>query len=76
MTGYKVERKSKMTKKEIQIAKNNELIVEYVRSFSNLLLNYNLGRSIKRYENHCRDLEKELVRRNLLTEEDVKSLNQ
>ena len=68
-----------MTKKEIKKAKDNELIVEYVRTYSSLCVNLNSpsweNRGTKRYTDHCHDLEVELVARGILTEDDVKYLN-
>lgn len=64
-----------MKKSEIKKATNNELIVDYIQSYSSLCLNINAGRGTKQYSNHCSDLEKELVSRGLLTENDVRTLN-
>lgn len=67
-----------MTKREIKKATNNELIVEYVRTYSSLSLNLNApweNRGTKRYGQHCHNLEAEMVARGILTEDDVKYLN-
>lgn len=64
-----------MTKAEIRKAKDNELIVDYVLTFSTLCLNINQGGGIKRYSQHCHDLETELLSRGILNEEDIKKLN-
>lgn len=64
-----------MKKSEIAKAKDNELITEYVKSYSTLSLNYNLNRGIEKLQIHCNNLEKELIKRGLLTEENVKELN-
>ena len=68
-----------MTKQEIKKATNNELIVDYVRTYSSLCVNLNSApwenRGTKRYEQHCHDLETEMVTRGILTEEDVQHLN-
>lgn len=63
-----------MTKAEIKKAKDNELIVDYVLTFSTLCLNINHGGGTKRYSQHCQDLETELLSRGILTEEDIKKL--
>lgn len=63
-----------MRKNEIKKATNNALIVDYVKTYSSLCLNINLGMGTKQFENHCNDLEKEMLNRGLLTEEDIKSL--
>lgn len=64
-----------MTKAEIKKAATNKLIVDYVQTYSTMCLNINIGGGTKRYSAHCADLEKELVARSVLTEEDVKLLN-
>lgn len=64
-----------MTKKEIKIAKNSELVYEYATSYALLIVNYNIGKGTKQLQKHCNDLENELMKRNLLTEEDVERLN-
>ena len=62
-------------KTTIKIAKDNDLIMEYVSSYATLLLNYNLGRGMTQIEKHCKDLEAELLKRGILTEENIKTLN-
>lgn len=64
-----------MTRKEIGKAENNKLIVDYVQTYSLLTLKYNTGGGTKQHERHCVDLEKEMVKRGILTEEDVEHLN-
>ena len=64
-----------MRKTEIARAKDNELIVDYVRSYGLYLRNMNLGLGEKRLANHCADLEKELVKRGILTKENIDALN-
>lgn len=63
-----------MRKDEIPNAPDNRLIVDYVRSYSQLVSNMQLGRGVKRLSDHVTDLERELVKRRILTEEDIKSL--
>lgn len=64
-----------MKKAEIKKSKDNELIAEYVISYSSLCVNFNLQRGTKSLSKHCADLEKELIARGLLTADDVKRLN-
>ena len=64
-----------MKKSEIKHLPNNALIVEYVRTFACYDTNYVLNRGTKQLGQHLRDLEKELVARNILTQEDVDKLN-
>ena len=63
-----------MRKTEIAKAPDNDLIVDYVLSYSRLCLNINLDRGTKQLSAHCADLENELVKRGLLKEADVKRL--
>ena len=64
-----------MTKSEIKKSLNNELVFEYVNSYSQLMCNYNLNRGTDRLQKHCNDLEEELLKRELLTAEQIKQLN-
>lgn len=64
-----------MTKAEIPKAKDNELITEYVSSYALLLVKFNLDRGTAKAEKHCKDLEKELLKRGILTEENIRTLN-
>jgi len=64
-----------MTKQEIKKSTNNELIRESIRTYGFLLQNSILRRGTKQLEKHWSDCCDELVKRELLTEEDVKHLN-
>ena len=64
-----------MKRSEISNLKDNELIREYVSAMSSWASNYNTGRGVKRLQTHCADLEKELVKRGILTEHDIEILN-
>lgn len=64
-----------MRKTEIKTAQNNELLIDYIRSYARTMLNQNMGGGTKMLDAHCKDLEAELVKRNILTLEDVNSLN-
>lgn len=63
-------------KNEIAKAKNSELVAEFARSYSAWCTNYMLNRGTKQVQAHCNDVAKELVKRGLLTEEDVKKFNE
>lgn len=63
-----------MTKKEIVTAKDNEIITEYVKSYSRLCLNINLNLGTKQLSKHCKDLEAELLKRGILTESNIEEL--
>ena len=64
-----------MRKAEIKTATNSALVYEYAQSYSTLCLNINLGRGTKQAQKHCNDLEEELLKRELLTVEQIKMLN-
>ena len=64
-----------MTKKEIKKAEDQALILDLVVSYAGLCVNYNTGGGTKRYGQHCADLEAELLKRGLLTENGVRWLN-
>lgn len=64
-----------MKKSEIKKVTNNELIVEYVRTYSLRDVNWLSGRGIKRLSGKCKELERELIARGILTTEDVIYLN-
>lgn len=64
-----------MKKSDIMNADDNALIVEYVRSYAEHATNYVLNRGVKRLQTHCADLERELIRRGILTEHDIEILN-
>lgn len=63
-----------MTKSEIKKAKDNDLITEYVKSYSSFILNCNFDRGTKQLGQHCQDLEDELLRRGILTNENIDAL--
>lgn len=63
-----------MTKQAMKKAKDNELMFDYIQSYSILMLNLNSDRGTRQIEKHCNDLEEEIVKRGLLTEEQVKRL--
>ena len=64
-----------MTKKEIIEAKDSKLVYEYATNYALLLMNYNLGKGTKQLQAYCNNLERELLKRGLLTDEYVEKLN-
>lgn len=64
-----------MRKADIPKMANNELIVEYVDAYASFLLNYNANRGIKRYEVLIAALEAELMKREILTQDDITRLS-
>ena len=64
-----------MRKQDIMNADDNALLVEYIRSYGEHATNYVLNRGTKRLQAHLADLERELVRRGILNERDIETLN-
>lgn len=64
-----------MTKKELKTATNNKLIIDLASTYANLITNFNLGRGTVQHEKHLKDLQEEMLKRELLTQEDVDYLN-
>lgn len=65
-----------MRKSEIKKATDNALIWDYISSHSNYFLAINTRGSTKRIVQHCADLENEMIKRGILTDEDRILLNQ
>ena len=63
-----------MRKCDIPKLANNDLITEYVLTYSMLLLNFNSGRGTKQYEGQCKALQAELLKREILTPENINEL--
>lgn len=64
-----------MTKKELTKCSNEDLIVDYVKTYSSYCVNLNLQRGIERLFNHQKDLEKEMLKRNILSQHAIDYLN-
>lgn len=64
-----------MRKADFKKATDNEIIVEYVKSYSKFCLNENLHLGTKQVSKHCADLEIELLSRKILTKDDIEVLN-
>lgn len=64
-----------MRKAEMRAATDSDIIYDYVQSYAQLCLNYNQNRGVKALEKHVEDLNAEVLRRGLLTPEQVKKLN-
>ena len=64
-----------MRKVDFCKATDNEIIVEYIKSYSSLCLNENLHLGTKQLSKHCADLEIELLSRKILTKNDIEALN-
>lgn len=64
-----------MKKSEIKNLTDRELIVEYVRAYSHYDTNFILRRGIEQLAKQLRNIEAELIKRNILTEDDINYLN-
>lgn len=64
-----------MRKSELKTAPDSEIILDLVQSYATACLNYNLDRGTKAPEKHLQDLNAEVLRRGILTPEQVKRLN-
>lgn len=64
-----------MTAKELKTAQDSEVILDYIRTYANFVCNLNMNRGIKQSGKHLKDLDVEMLRRGILTEEQVKFLN-
>lgn len=64
-----------MTKTEMKNAENNEIIYRYIKAYSLFVCNMNLGGSTKSLDKELKNLDVEMLKRGLLTEDQVKKLN-
>lgn len=64
-----------MKKSEIKNLTDEQLIVEYVLTYSMYDTNYLLDRGTERLAKHLRDLESELMKRNILSPASIQKLN-
>lgn len=64
-----------MTKKELKYLENNKLITETIYTYAWLLQNDALGRGTKQLEKHFADCCEEMLKREIITQEDVDRLN-
>lgn len=64
-----------MTKKEMLKAKDSEIIVDYIRSYSLYCSNMVTHRGTVAVDRHLKDLDVEMLRRGILSQEQVDFLN-
>lgn len=65
-----------MTKKELKAAQDSEIIMDFVRTHERIAVDSNLlGKPIKMISKHLEDLDAEMLRRGLLTQEQIDKLN-
>ena len=63
-----------MTRKEMKTAADSEIIVEYIDTMSNYCLNLNGNGKIDRLAKHLDDLDAEMLKRFILTPDQIKHL--
>ena len=63
-----------MKKSEIPTAANNELIADYIHCYARACLNYNFNLPTESLNKHLDDLDVEMLKRGLLTTEQVHAL--
>lgn len=64
-----------MNKQEVKKAEDHALITETIRTYAFLLQNWCLQRGTKQLEKHFQDCGNELVKRGIITQEDLNHLN-
>ena len=64
-----------MDRKKIKVVPDNELIIEYINTYAEFCVNLNLGRPTTRIWKHWEDLDKEVLKRGILTEEQIARLH-
>lgn len=64
-----------MKKSEIKFLKDNELIAEYVRTYAHYDTNWVCRRGTEQLAKQLKNLEAELLKRGILTQEDIDRLN-
>jgi hypothetical protein len=64
-----------MTKQELKAATNSELITDYIKSYSRLVLAQNFGGAWKALDKHLNHLNAEMLSRELLTQDQIDYLN-
>ena len=63
-----------MTRKEMKTAKDSEIIVDYIDTMASYCLNLNGNGKIDRLSKHLDDLDSEMLRRFILTPQQIKHL--
>lgn len=64
-----------MTKKELLTAQDSEIIVDYIKSYCLECMNTNFGGPTKALAKHLAHLDAEMLRRGLLTQDQIDFLN-
>ena len=65
-----------MNKTYMTKAPDDEVIMDYIKTYSRIVLDTNMyGRPLKTISKHLEDLNSEMIKRGLLTQEQVDKLN-
>lgn len=63
-----------MFKSQLRKATTEQVIGELMVNYTNYIISKQLRKSSRRYENHCKNLSNELIKRNLMTDDLIKYL--
>ena len=64
-----------MNKREMKVATDGDLIVEYVRACAELESNFVLDRGIIQLQRHVKTIEAEILKRGILTQKQIDRVN-
>lgn len=64
-----------MNKQEMKMATDGDLIVEYVKTAAEESSNFVLNRGIVQLQRHRKSIEEELLKRGILTEQQIRRAN-
>lgn len=64
-----------MMKKQLRFARDGEILVDYIMTSCKYAVNLNIGRGTKALWEHMKELEKEIIKREILTQVEVDYLN-
>lgn len=68
-------RKDAMTKVEMKTADDSQIIVDYIKSYSLFCTNDCLSRGTKAVCKHLKDLDAEMLKRGILSQDQINYLN-
>lgn len=68
-------RKDTMTRVEMKTADDSQIIVDYIKSYSLFCTNDCLGRGTKAVCKHLQDLDAEMLKRGILSQDQINYLN-
>lgn len=64
-----------MDRKSLKKATDSEVVMDYINTYAEFCVNMNLGRGTDRLWKHWLDLDKEIVKRGILAQEQVAKLH-